>query len=133
MNGEGRAHTAAVVAAIAAQGVTVYNGGAPDSPVLPYCAVFSDAGRGLATSMGQSTDQYVHTFQTTSVGTSQEQAAWVAEKVREALSGKTLTIAGWSTQPVQHIMAGIDGRDYDAPTNIDAKYDQWRYRAVPTS
>ena len=77
MSGDGRAHTAAVVAAIAAEGVTVYNGGAPDSPSFPYCAVFSDAGRGLASSMGQATDQYVHTFQTTCVGVTQEQAEMV--------------------------------------------------------
>ena len=132
MSGEGRAHTAAVEAAIEAQGVTVHVGGAPDDPVFPYVAVYSDAGRGLRTAMGGATDHYVHTFQTTCVGVTHEQATWLAEKVQSALSGQILAVSGWSNGPVEHIMSGIGGRDYDAPTDVSTKYDQWRYHTVPT-
>ena len=123
---------AAVQAAIEAQGVTVHTGGAPDDPTFPYVALYSDAGRGLRTALGGSTDHYVHTFQTTCVGVTHEQATWLAEKVQSALSGQRLTVSGWSTGLVDHIMAGIGGRDYDAPTDINTKYDQWRYHTVPT-
>jgi hypothetical protein len=133
VSGGGRAHTTVVKTALTAQGLTVYVGGAPDDPVFPYVAVYSDAGRGLRTAMEGSTDHYVYTFQTSCVGVTHEQATWVAEKVQTALSGKTLTVSGWATGPVEHIMSGIGGRDYDAPTDINTKYDQWRYHAVPTS
>jgi hypothetical protein len=122
---------AAVVDAVEAEGVTVYAGGAPDDPAFPYCVVFSDAGRGLQTALDASTDHYVHTFQTTCVGRTQEQAMWAAERVQSALSGVVLSVSGWECYPVRHIMSGIVGRDYDAPTDINTKYDQWRYTAVP--
>ena len=133
MSGAGRAHTAAVKALLEAENLTVHVGGAPDDPTFPYVALYSDAGRGLQTSLRSSTDHYVHTFQTSCVGTTHEQTEWVAEKVQTALSGVLVTVAGWDCSPTDHIMSGIGGVDYDAPTDVNTKYDQWRYTAVPSS
>ena len=133
MNGEGRDHTAAVESAIEAAGVTLYVGGAPDDPVMPYVALYSDAGRGLRASLDGATDHYVHTFQTSCVGVTMEQTTWLAEKIQGVLSGQTLTVSGWSCGPVAHIMAGITGKDYDAPTDVNTKYDQWRYYTTPSA
>lgn len=133
MTGNGRAHTTAVKNLLTAAGLTVHVGGAPDDPTFPYVAVYHDAGRALQTGLDRGVDRYVHTFQTSCVGTTHEQTEWAAEKVRGALAGAVPTVSGWSCGPVENIMAGITGVDYDAPTDVRTKYDQWRYHAVPAS
>lgn len=133
MSGDGRAHAAAIKAALEAEGLTVYPGGGAANPTFPYVALYTDAGDPKQTSLGQDVDQWVHIFQTTSVGTTHEQALWVASKVREALAGVRLTVTGWNNSRIENIMTAPVASDYDAPTNIRYKFDQWRYRAVPSA
>lgn len=133
MSSGARLHAAAVQQALEGAGLTVYMGGAPDSPTHPYVAVYTDAGRGGFTSLSHDTDQWMHLFQTTSVGMDHTQALWAAEKVRTALAGVSLTVAGWSTGRIEHIMSAPVAVDYDAPTNVRYKFDQWRYVTVPTA
>jgi hypothetical protein len=100
-------------------------------------ALYTDAGAAQQSSLTMAADHYVHTFQTTAVATSDldgkahEQALWVAEKVRTALAGKRLTVTGWNNARIEHIASSPVQADYDAPTNVRHKVDQWRYVATP--
>jgi hypothetical protein len=139
VTGSGRTHAAAVKAALEAAGLRVYMGGAPAEPVFPYVAVYHDAGMADQTSLAMVADHYVHTFQTSCVakgdvaGKAHEQCSWVAEKVRGALAGKRLTVSGWNNGLIDHLMSAPISVDYDAPTDVRQKFDQWRYRAAPSS
>ena len=128
-----RDHTAAVKALLEAEGLTVHVGGASDEPTHPYVALYADGGRALQTSLRMDADQYDVSWQTTCVGVTHEQVLWAAEKVQAALAGVTVTVAGYSTSPVEQLMAAPVSVDYDAPTNVRYKFDQWRYRAAPST
>jgi len=129
----GRDHTDAIQDVLETAGLTVYVGGAPDDPTFPYVALYVDGGRALQTALRMSADQFDVSWQTTSVGTTHEQAMWAADKVRGALAGTVVTVSGWSNSPTEQLMSSPVAVDYDAPTDVRYKFDQWRYRAVPTS
>ena len=127
----GRAHTDAIEAVLEAAGLRVYVGGAPDDPTFPYVAVYVDGGRALQTSLRMSADQYDVSWQTTSVGVTHEQAMWAADRVRDALAGRVVEVSGYVNSPTEQLMSSPVAVDYDAPTDVRYKFDQWRYRAVP--
>lgn len=127
---DARGHTTTVVGLLTAAGLRVYPGGAPDDPVFPYVAVYVDGGRNLATSMGQAPDQWDVTVQTTSVGTTHEQCLWAAGKVSGALAGVRPAVSGFTNSRFEHLYAAPVAVDYDAPTDVRYKVDQWRTRAL---
>jgi len=129
----GRAHTDAIAAMLTAAGLRVYPGGAPDNPTMPYVALYCDGGRALQTSLARDFDQSDVTFQTTAVGTTHAQAMWASEKVQAAVAGKRVTVSGFANSPTEQLMSSPVAVDYDAPTNVRYKFDQWRYRAVPST
>jgi hypothetical protein len=91
-------HRDAVVAALEGAGLVVGLGGAPPSaPPLGtdsrYAVLYFDPGQSVSESLADERTDFACGFQVTAVGPTEEQALWVADKVRQALSPR-LTIAG---------------------------------------
>lgn len=128
-----RVHAAAIKSALTAAGLTVYDGGPPANPAYPYVGLYTDAGRPIRANLRGQQNHSIHTFQTTTCGTDHEQVLWAAEKVRTALAGVRMTVSGFDNEPVENIMSSTVGTDYDGPTNVRTKFDQWRYLSVPTT
>lgn len=94
-------HTQAVIGVLEAAGLTVGDHDAPDPAVPPYSVVYLlDDLLVDGTAAAPDDDAQLHT-QITSVGAGARQAEWEADRVRTALHGATLTVAGRSVQPVR--------------------------------
>lgn len=105
--------TAALVALLSAQNVTVYDDGVPDKPSYPYVAVWTDPGSRGDVSVGaqlESADMYPHL---TCVGLNKTEVRKLLDRVYGA-AGQWLTIPGWSAR-VEIISATKITPDDDIP------------------
>jgi hypothetical protein len=128
-------HVDAVEAALIGGGLTVYVGGTPTSAgwVAPdkFAVIYPDPGMAGRASLADDRTDFTAMFQVTCVGGSVERALWVADKVREALSGP-LTVAGraaWRPEdqggpPVQ--------RDDDVTPPLWFVPVQYRIQSIPS-
>ena len=134
-----RTHTGVIVTALAATGLDTFRGVGPADPYgsVPYCVVFS----GHADTdgpMAAPDDDVDAEVQVTSVGDSEEQAAWMADKVRTVLLYGTPPAppAGraWSRprRPVIHVLTRPCERDDDAGPGAPLFYVATVY-AIPTT
>lgn len=127
---DARLHAAAIEALLDAA-VTCYVGESPNDASPPHVLLFPDQGRGSRTSIAGGTGAYSHTFQTTSVGTTVEQAQWVADKVRGAVEDVAPTVSGWSTTRIVQQMSQAVRRDDDTDPALFYAVDVWQYQAIP--
>ncbi|MET8404530.1 hypothetical protein [Streptomyces sp900116325] len=128
-------HVDAVQAALTAGGLTVYLGGTPTStgwtPPDKFAVLYPDPGQAGRASLADERTDLTVMFQVTCVGASMERALWVADRVREALSGQ-LTVAGraaWRPEdqggpPVQ--------RDDDVTPPLWFVPVQYRIQSIPS-
>lgn len=90
----GRPHTAGVIAALRAVGLTVGDAIAPDTTATQKWAVVYGGGVGLLTgTMHDERSDASPVIQVTSVGTTAEQSEWVADTVRRTLLARPITLA----------------------------------------
>lgn len=108
-----RAHVAAVKALLAGQGLTVHEGGAPDDATVPYVVLWTDSGTRTRTKMCPTSDQADLFVTAVSVGSTEEQTGWVAEKVFAALLDQAPAVAGRSIAPMTHEASDPLRRDPD--------------------
>ena len=104
--------TDAVVANLAAAGLTVGDGQAPDAG-FPHVIVYPipDDGRD-----GPSNDRHAdvrHQYQLTCVGQYRDQAEWVSDEARTALTTTPITVAGFTVMGVDEGLAGGTSREDD--------------------
>lgn len=89
-------HIDSVQAALEAAGLTVYLGGTPGGTWTPpdkFTVLYPEPGRAARSSLADDRGDFTGMVQVTCVGGSLERALWVADRVRQALSGP-LTVAG---------------------------------------
>lgn len=90
-------HMDAVQAALSEAGLTVYLGGTPASagwtPPDKFAVLYPNPGMVGRASLADDRTDFTGMVQVTCVGGSVERALWVADRVRQALSGP-LTVAG---------------------------------------
>jgi hypothetical protein len=86
-------HVDAVQAALTGAGLAVGLGGAPVPAVSKYVALYPDPGQSVSESLADRRTDVMLMVQATCVGPTAEQALWVADKVRSALSGP-ITVDG---------------------------------------
>jgi hypothetical protein len=108
-----RDHAAVLQAMLEAQGLTVYPTGAPDDAVEPYAVLWTDAGFRTGTKLCVGSDRADFLASVVSVGTTAEQAQWVAEKAFAALLDQTPIVAGRSCDPITHDSTDPVHRDPD--------------------
>jgi hypothetical protein len=86
-------HVDAVQAALTGAGLAVGLGGAPVPAAARYVALYPDPGQSVPESLADRRTDVMLMVQATCVGPTAEQALWVADKARAALSGP-LTVDG---------------------------------------
>lgn len=108
--------TAALVALLQAQNVTVYDDGVPDKPSYPYVAVWTDPGSRGDVSVGaqrESADMYPRL---TCVGVDKVQVRKLLDRVYGA-DGQWLSISGWSAR-IEVVTATPISPDRDIPDRV---------------
>lgn len=88
-------HVDAVMAALAAAGLTVGDGGAPSSVPANgvYVALYFDPGQSFTESLADQRTDFAVAFQVTAVGPTAEKCRWATQRVRMALHAP-LTVSG---------------------------------------
>lgn len=108
-----REHAAALEELLAAQNLAVYQGGAPDAATVPYAVLWTDSGTRTQEKLPVDSSTVNMLVSVTSVGSTTEQAAWVADRVFAALLDQTPVITGRICQPVTHEVSDPVRRDDD--------------------
>lgn len=107
----------AILATLAAAGVTAYPGAPTGDTARPYLSVWPSGGMsgGGTGTLGDIYRDLVVEFQTTSVGDTVEQALWMHDKAALALAGATPTVSGRTAHPIYLDEAPQPVRRDDAP------------------
>lgn len=121
-----RAHVAALLDALTAAGLAVYDGDAPVSASMPYVVVYSAVGRGLAERLDAKPDRLNTDVQITSVGLSRVSAAIVGERARDVTLSRH-EVAGRNTWRGIHLDSQPIRRDQDV-ADLEVFYGVDRYR-----
>lgn len=108
-----RASVAALRELLEAQNLTVHEGGAPDGSTVPYAVLWADSGIRTGTKLTTGSDRADLLTTVVSVGSTEEQAGWVAERVFTALLDQTPTITGRGCAPITHETSDPLRRDSD--------------------
>jgi hypothetical protein len=127
-----RAHVNAVKALLSAvPNVTVYDAKVPDNATYPYVVVYADGGLASVNNLAAASSWRDWRFQTTSVGTTPDQARLIAEKAQAALLDATPTVTGRSCGRIQHDVSRDIQRDDDVVPPVLYAVDRWRFSSVP--
>jgi len=127
-------HVDAVQAALEAADLTVYLGGTPTTagwvPPDKYAVLYPEPGEAVRDSLADTRADFMTTFQVTCVGGSMERALWVADRVRQALSGP-LSVEGRSAWRPEDLGGPPVQRDDD--TNPPSYFVpvQYRIKSIP--
>lgn len=113
--------------------VAVYDGEVPDSPAFPYVVLHADPGTPSVTSKVPVSDRIDHRFQTTSVGRSQDQAAWAHESVSTSILDRVLVVAGRACTPIVQDSAQPISRDDEVKPAVFYATAQWRLASVASA
>ncbi len=128
-----RAHNKAFVDALkAVPGLTnaVFTGRAPDvAPPPLYVVVYGDTGTPDGYTMGALPAARRWTVSTLYVGTSENEAWWVAEKVETAMLGRRLTVAGRLCTPLRRQASRPVAVDPDDET-VFSGTDVWTFAST---
>ena len=134
-----RTHTGVVVTMIDTAGLDVYRGIGPPAPhdSVPYCVVYSGDAHTEGPSGDPDSDVSME-VQVTSIGDSEEQAAWMADRVRNTLLSVTPPTPpsgrAWlrPQRPIDHVLTRPCERDDDAGPGAPLYYIASVY-AIPTT
>jgi len=129
-----RAHTTAVLSLMRATGVTVYDGRVPDAPSYPYAVLYPDLGMLTPPMLTNVSCELTMTLYVHAVGTTRDQAQWVAEKIRDALIDVRPAVTGRHLWPIRQDITRPPERDDTLPAVV--VFDQvatYRLRSVPAS
>ena len=127
-------HVDAVQAALEAADLTVFLGGTPTTagwtPPDKYAVLYPEPGEAVRDSLADTRADFMTTFQVTCVGGSMERALWVADRVRQALSGP-LSVEGRSAWRPEDLGGPPVQRDDD--TNPPSYFVpvQYRIKSLP--
>lgn len=124
-----RAHTAAVVAALEGAGLVVGLGARPDTTSSKW-AVVHTMGRTEPTSVADSHGDFLYTCQVVAVGQGPEQAEWVADRARTALTAP-LSVTGRTWLGVAHEGGPPLSRDDDVHPPLFWLSETYRFRTGP--
>lgn len=132
-----RPHVDAVIAVLEGAGLTVGNHASPDPrdplALLPYTIVHIVAGGEVDGTLASPDDYVDFRVQTMSVGSGPEQAMWQADRVRAALDGATLAVAGRAVQRVRLLTASAGVRiDTDVTPHVFYSVDVWGLWSYPS-
>jgi hypothetical protein len=107
-----RAHADALLAALRALTAQfgVYDAEVPATPATPYLVQYPDGGMRERGSLTADHDQVTSSVQWTCVGTSRNEALWVADQACQLL-GRVLTVPGRSCWPLTQLGASPVSRD----------------------
>jgi hypothetical protein len=109
----------------------VYVGGAPPPPPDRYVVLYPDSGLPEDTGLDLDADQVEMLLQATYVGTTVEQALWVAERVRARLVNATPTVAGRVCWPLSIQVSQPLRRDDDVTPPLYFAVDVYELRSIP--
>lgn len=127
-----RAHVTAVLTLLdAVPNLTTYDGLVPARPVLPYAVVWPDSGRAERSSILAASNVVASEMYVTCVGSSREQAQWVAEKVDAALLDVRPTITGRSCWPIEQVLTRPVQRDDDVDPPLVYAVNVYRLASIP--
>lgn len=129
---DARLHAAAIEALVEAA-VTCHRASAPNNAAPPYVILHADQGHGRVTSYAADTDHLTFTFQTTSVGVTDEQAKWAADKARGAVEDVRPTVSGWSCRRIRQVDTQPVDRDDKIDPPLFYAVDVWQYIATPSA
>lgn len=115
----------------AVDNLTVYDGDVPDLPSLPYVVLWIAEPLRTAGRLSGEQDDAQSTFQTSSVGSTPEQARWAQAKVHEALLNRRPVITGRSSTRVKHDSAPPVRADYDVDPTVFTAVDLWSAYTTP--
>lgn len=128
-------HTDAVTAALEAQSLVVYLGGAPPdvapTDTVPYVVLYPDPGVGVRASLADDRVNFQGVIQLTCVGLTAEQVLSVSDRCRAALAG-ALPVAGRAGWRPEELEGQPVKRDDDVtPPNFYAVL-RYRLRSTPS-
>ena len=127
-------HVDAVQTALTNAGLTVYLGGTPTTagwtPPDKYAVLYPEPGEAVRDSLADTRADFMATFQVTCVGGSMERALWVADKVRQALSGP-LSVAGRTAWRPEDLGGPPVQRDDDTTPPSWFVPVQYRIKSLP--
>lgn len=86
----------------AVPGVTVYDGRVPEEPGSRYGVFWPDIGTVRAITVCGVSDDVVFRWQVTSVAPDRQQAAWLAEKLRDSTVDVRPVVDGWVCGQIVH-------------------------------
>lgn len=123
-------HVDAVTAALTAQGLTVYLGGAPAGQSAPYCVLYPDPGMPVRASLADDRVNFITVVQITCVGTTAEQALNYADRASSALSAP-LPVTGRTAWRPEHLDGMPVQRDDDVTPPVFYAVGRYRLRSTP--
>lgn len=124
-----RAHRAAIETLLA--GLTFHVSRAPSGTAVPYVVLHPDQGAATTTSYGGDSDWRPWTFQTTCVGSTTEQAEWMAEKVEARLLDVAPAVTGRTCSPIRKTTTVPVDRDEDVQPPVFLARDVWAFASIP--
>jgi hypothetical protein len=124
-----RAHWSAVMSLLS--GVKAYETRAPAGTAPPYVVIHPDQGTATTTRFDTASDWRNWSFQTDCVGTTVEQAQWMAEKVEAALLDKKPAVTGRVCGPIRSIVARPMDRDEDVQPPLFLARTLWAFPSLP--
>lgn len=86
----------------AAPGVTVYDGRVPDEPGSRHGVFWPDIGTVRSLAVCGVSDDAMFRWQVTTVAPDRQQAAWLAERFRDAIVDVRPTVDGWVCGQIVH-------------------------------
>jgi hypothetical protein len=135
--------TAAIIAALRAEGLAVGNAEQPPgsgwqntpgtSTHVAYVVVYPLAGGSLDGSLADGQEDAEALYQLTCVGASAEQAEWVADAARASLLGASLTVPGRSVPLIIIDTLGGSVRDDNTQPPVWWIADRYSVRTTPTT
>jgi hypothetical protein len=125
-----REHTDAVIAALEGLELAVGDAIAPDQDP-PYVVVYPIPGGGSTGTLGAQHDDAILVYQVTCVGSSREQAEWLADKALELLEG-SLSVDGRRVCNVDLDMHGGVQRDDQVTPPVFWSMPRFRITTTPS-
>jgi hypothetical protein len=127
-------HVDAVKAALVAEALTVYLGGAPPgttpTDTTPYVVLYPDPGHAVTASLADDRTGFQAVFQLTCVGLTAEQALNVSDRARAALTDAP-TVAGRASWRPEQLDGQPVKRDDDITPPVFYAISRYRLRSIP--
>jgi hypothetical protein len=126
-----RPHVNAVLDTLRGAGIATGHGTEPDPAPDRYVIVDHDSGQAQPRTLYDSDGALTLELDLSAVGTTAEQALWLADKARSLLSGLTPTIPGRSCHPIRQVGTGPLLRDDDVAPPRFVVIATYRFTSSP--